>query len=184
MSTKEETQAQKDKAKQTLMQITSDAQAVVELLEEFDGDVSDENAVLDVWMRDVQDSLATKVDRYGFAMDQIEARARGLRQLAQEIHRSARTLESHLDAMKNAIKIAMSRLSETKLKGKVFSFTLAKAKASVVIDEAQLPEEYFATVISKAVDREKVDAAIAQGIALPGVSVIEGKALRKTIAKN
>ena len=170
-------------AKQTLMEITEDARALDALLEEFDGDINDDNAVLAHWMHEVQENLATKIDRYAFLMDRMEMRASQLRAMGQEIHRAARSIERHIEGMKNAVKISMGRMDTKRVEGKVFTFSLVKAKATVMIDEAELPEEFKTQVISMEPNKELIDEKVKAGEKIAGVTVIENRAIRRGIRK-
>jgi hypothetical protein len=79
--------------RRTLFNISNDLLALDELLEEIEGDVSDEQiaAAIDEWMASLQTETVTKVDNYCALVKEREARGKMLKDEADRMARQAQT---------------------------------------------------------------------------------------------
>ena len=76
------------------------------------------------------------------------------------------------------MRIVLGGMPDKSIQGEYYRFFLAKAKDKVTIDEAVLPKEFFKAKVTYVVDRDRIDAELAQGKTVPGVVVAPNTSLR------
>ena len=77
------------------------------------------------------------------------------------------------DRLKGYIQVVMESAGLKKLEGRTNTLSLRACPASVeVLDEAAVPEEYTVVKVESSVDKKAVNAALEDGIEIPGVRLI------------
>lgn len=158
----------------TLVELTTDFAQLERKLLEADGEVTPElEQMLDLKYGDVK----AKVDAYRQFMKYLEARAEYYADRAKEWEGARKTMRSHQDRMKDTMKFCMRQMEVFDLEGNDWRFHLRPIADKITIDKAVLPPEYWAEIIVKEPDLEKIRMDMLLGGAITGVTVEKNYAL-------
>jgi hypothetical protein len=163
---------------QTLMRITADLKAVLDLIDQEQGELT---PVLENWLTDISNNLTHKVDAYKGRLDQIKLLAEECRKRAQDAQRAAQRLEHVQTALEDRIKEAMLNLGTMELKGSEWRYKLTPSVGRLELNEALVPKEFKVTTIVESADKAKIRAAIESGEVVPGAEIKPGFQLRKSL---
>lgn len=95
-----------------------------------------------------EDTLAAmgtteKLESYCKVIRQLEADAEMLKVEKERIEKKKKTVENSIDRMKKAIVVFMKAQGTDKATAGTFTVALSKSTAVKVLDESEVPEEYF-----------------------------------------
>ena len=65
-----------------------------------------------------------------------------------------------------------------KIKGELFTLSVQNSKASVVVDEAKLPEKYWTKKVTEAPNKKELYDLLKAGEAIEGATLQENRSLR------
>lgn len=141
------------------------------LLEE-DGVVPDDSmrAVLDT----IEDGVETKVENCMVMAKEWEAEAEALKEEEGRLAKRRKALENRADRLRGYVKDSLIVAGLQKLKTRLFSFTINKAKPSVVVDNIELVPELFLRV-KKEPEKAAIKTYLEEGGNIPGVHLDPGK---------
>ena len=159
----------------TLYELTGEYLTLLEMMEDPE---EDPQAVADT-MEMIQGELADRADGYGKVMMQLKADSMSLQNEIERLTARKKALDANLDKVKAAMQKAMTATGQKKLKTKLFTFSIQKNPASVVIDdEKEIPVDFLVMQAPK-VDKAKLKKALQDGEDLTGIAHLEqGESLR------
>jgi hypothetical protein len=167
-------------ANTTLVQRAHDKVALYQLLEETGGEL---NETLEKWLAEIETGLVEKVDGYEFFLSEVAADRDRLKDQAKQYREAADSLDRLLERAKDRIKFTMRHLGVDELRGTLHRFKLSKAAPRLVIVDAELPASYTTVVTTVEADKDRIKEDLAKGVAIPGVTQVEGFALRTYVNK-
>lgn len=143
----------------TLYELTNDYMNLLELAEDPD---IDPQAFADT-LEALGGELEMKADGYARVMKELEGRAATMRFESKRLENGYKTIERNIDRMKHALQDSMVATDKRKFKTDLFSFSIRKNPASVVIDrETSIPPEFLIPQDPK-IDKKAIKAAIDRG---------------------
>jgi len=111
-----------------------------------------------------ESQLPEKVDGYSLVMDRFEHLEAYYKQRADFFSQVADQCKAVRERLKENIKYAMKDLGTDEVAGFDVRFKLQKVKPKLVVDdEAKIPKEYYKTVITESLDKEKLKEDLAIG---------------------
>lgn len=165
-------------AENSLVSIANRMKGLDDELVERGGELSpEEEAELDLTTGD----LRAKVDAYYMIIKEFEARAKTLVKLAEPFVTSRKAYENKAESLLARMKFAMQAMGVRRVEGDTFEFALTNSQPALVINEAELPKEYFTTVTTVVPDKERIKGNLLLGIQIPGASLRPVDALRPKI---
>lgn len=121
------------------------------------------------------DSFDTKIEACAAAMRDIEARAQAAADEAERLYDRKVALLKHRDWLKEYIRQNMEFVGRQKVEGSLFTVRVQATAARVEIaDRAELPPEFVVVKTTESPDRAKLKEALAAGLEIPGVSLVNG----------
>lgn len=156
--------------KRSLFNIGRDFEALDELIEEREGDVTDDEIreIIYEWMDENQDALATKVDGYVLFIKELDARADARRSLAREYDALAKMDERKVESLKKCLVNFMQDRNMDELAGYVHVVKPTRnggALPVVVPDDLDLstvPAEFI--IQTPSLDKKKVFDALVSNV--------------------
>lgn len=155
----------------TLYEITEEFLRLLELAE--DPDTPPE--VFQDTMEGLQGTLEDKCDGYGKVIRELEAFSTALGAEIGRMTARKKAADNSITRMKEALKTAFLTTGTTRIKTDLFTISVQKNPAAVVIDEQYLeniPEEYKIPQEPK-IDRQKIKEDLKAGKDLQGIAHLE-----------
>lgn len=154
----------------TLYELTSDYLELLNLLEDPDGDPQ---AIEDT-LEGLDYEIELKADGYAKIIAQLDADASAVDAETKRLQTRKKRMRNSRDRLKKALAGAMIATGKRKIKTELFSFSIRKTPARVVIDEQyeNLPEKYLIPQDPK-IDRDKIKDDIKAGKDLSGIAHLE-----------
>ena len=154
----------------TLYELTSDYLELLNLLEDPDGDPQ---AIEDT-LEGLDYEIELKADGYAKIIAQLDADASAANAEIKRLQTRKKRMVNSKDRLKKALAGAMIATGKRKIKTELFSFSIRKTPARVVIDEQyeNLPEKYLIPQDPE-IDRNKIKDDIKAGKDLSGIAHLE-----------
>ena len=154
----------------TLYELTSDYLELLNLLEDPDGDPQ---AIEDT-LEGLEYEIELKADGYAKILAQLDADASAADAEIKRLQTRKKRMRNSRDRLKKALAGAMIATGKRKIKTELFSFSIRKTPARVVIDEQyeNLPEKYLIPQDPK-IDKNKIKDDIKAGKDLSGIAHLE-----------
>ena len=167
----------------TIFEITGEWTALIELLEESGGDVSDPEvlAYVDKCFEDIEVDLERKVDGYLVVINELKARAEARKAEADRLAKRSRVDTNTIKTMKERLTHYLIILGREKIETERFKVTVANAggKQPLTIDDGPLPTDWVDVQTVETPAKERIRAWLDQGNELPFARLEErGKVLR------
>ena len=157
----------------TLYELTNDYLTLLDMAEDPD---IDEQALIDT-MEGIEGEIEIKADGYARVMKQLEATSANLEFEEKRLMNRRKTIDRNIKRMKQALQDAMIATGKPKFKTDLFSFTIRKNPASVVIDrETCIPPEFLIPQDPK-IDKKAIKAAIDRGDDITFAHLEQGESL-------
>ena len=157
----------------TLYELTNDYLTLLDMAEDPD---IDEQALIDT-MEGIEGEIEIKADGYARVMKQLEATSANLEYEEKRLMNRRKTIDRNIKRMKQALQDAMVATGKPKFKTDLFSFTIRKNPASVVIDrETCIPPEFLIPQDPK-IDKKAIKAAIDRGDDITFAHLEQGESL-------
>lgn len=157
----------------TLYELTNDYLTLLDMAEDPD---IDPQAFADT-LEALGGELEIKADGYARVMKELEGRAAAMRYESKRLENGYKTIERNIDRMKHALQDSMVATDKRKFKTDLFSFSIRKNPASVVIDHATcIPPEFLIPQDPK-IDKKAIKAAIDRGDDIKFAHLEQGESL-------
>lgn len=141
-----------------IYELTADIQLLWNLMEE--GEIEDDTLINA--MENSQEELSIKLENYCKFIKNMEADAKAFKKEEQRLAARRKTLENTIERAKKAMQMAMDVAGEKNVQGKIFTISLQKNPAKVVLDEQYIENippryiKYAEPEINKAMIKEEL----------------------------
>lgn len=125
---------------------------------------------------DWTDQFEEKVENTVKVIKNKEAEADQLKEEIDRLTKRKKSIENNVTRLKTGLQGAFEITGHEKVKGLLFTVTLAKNQPSVVVDENLLPKKYF--VITKKPDKTAIKELLNAGKKVKGATLQESRSLR------
>jgi len=172
------------KTKQTIFDIVGDFQALEDLLDEADGDVSDEQTAQAVedFVTELQANFEAKADGYARVVDDFKGRAATLKAEADRCAAMAKSETNKAKRLVGLLEQAMHMTGQRKVQTALHVFAITKHGGKRKLDvhtPADVPWQYVVTKKVTEISKDAIRAALAAGQEVPGCVLMEqGESLR------
>ena len=157
----------------TLYDLTAEYMVLLDMAEDPDIDPQAFADTLEALGGDIE----MKADGYARVMKELDGRAATMRFESKRLENGYKTIERNIARMKQALQDSMIATGKTKFKTDLFSFTVRKNPASVVIDrETSIPPEFLIPQDPK-IDKKAIKAAIDRGDDITFAHLEQGESL-------
>lgn len=157
----------------SLYDISTEFEALREMLENDGGEVTQDNEALEVY---IQNLLTTKTDG---CVQYIESQEDLINLAKEKITRLKNFIDSKentIERFKNYVMSCMDRMQIKEVTGKLCQIKERKpSKVVVVEDQDKIPAEFVTVEVVTKVDKNKLKKAISEGAKIEGASLVDGK---------
>lgn len=152
----------------TLYELTDEWLQLLQLAE--DGEIDQET--FDDTLEGIDYEIELKADGYARVIAQLEHDAAALKAEEKRMATRRKSMENHVDSMKKSLFKAMRTTGKEKFKTDLFSFSIRKNPASVILDTTDIPEEYLVPQ-DPVVNKKQIMADLKAGKDLTGLAHLE-----------
>jgi len=155
----------------TLFELTEEALALDELIDEVDGDLTDPRvcAVVDEWVAEITAATSDKADAYAALISELLARAEWARVEARRQEARARAFEGRANGLKARLLQHLDATGQAKIVGQRFTVRAQNAGGKRAL-ELRVPVEMLEPEFTRTIvepDNDKIRAALDEGQDLP-----------------
>ena len=125
---------------------------------------------------DWTDQFEEKVENTVKVIKNKEAEADQLKEEIDRLTKRKKSIENNITRLKAGLQGAFEITGHEKVKGLLFTVTLAKNQPSVVVDEDLLPKKYF--IMTKKPDKNAIKELLNAGKKVKGATLQESRSLR------
>lgn len=158
-----------EQKRRTLFEITEDLVALGDLLEEKQGDISDEEeaAIIDQWLQENLSDLDKKVDSYVGLIKEFETEAVVKQARADSIAEQAKIAQNRANRLKGRMMKLLLQQNLQKLIGEEFTIAVHGNGGRQIIDvnEAAVPSQFKKKI--EVIDYDKIRQELESGHTLP-----------------
>lgn len=153
------------KSTNNLFEIVQKSTNVLQQIIENNGELTEE---LEQALANVQLQYAEKIDGYQYFMERIDLESEYFEDKAAKYYKIAASLELLKSKLKENIKQSMRMLDYKEALGNDTKFKLVNGKSKLVIDENLLEPKWVMEVKTLVPDKDRIRAALEQGIEVRG----------------
>jgi hypothetical protein len=130
-----------------------------------------------------QGDLRSKVDRYKYMMDAMEARSVYFKERADEMAHARKIFDNQKLRLKDRMKFAMDLLKATDLEGNDWRFKLTQNDDRLEINSKDLDPAYTREEVVKVPDAERIRSDLSLGLPVQGAQLVASMTLRSYVNK-
>lgn len=152
----------------TLYELTGEWLQLLQLAE--DGEIEPE--VFSDTLEGLDFEIEMKADGYAKVIAQLDHTIVALKTEEKRMSARRKAMENHIEQMKKSLFESMRATGKEKFKTDLFSFSIRKNPASVVLDTLEIPEEYLVPQ-DPVVNKKQIMADLKAGKDLTGLAHLE-----------
>lgn len=158
----------------TLYELTNEYAELLDMME--DPDVDPE--VLQDTLEAIDGEIEDKADGYAKVMKTLDGDVAALDAEIKRLSAKKQTYKNNIDRIKQSLEMAMRACDKPKFKTTLFSFSIQKNPAKVVIAKgAAVPAEFYDHP-EPVINKTRLKDALKDGVVIEGVTLEQGESLR------
>lgn len=151
---------------------------VGQYLEIYNMDIDEETKLDTIEALGLDEEIEAKAENYAKVIRNLEAENTAYKAEEERLKKKRDSNTKKIDWLKENIQNAMEITGKTKIKGELFTLSVQNSKASVVVNEAILPQEYFSITVSQKPDKKELYDLLKAGVEIEGATLRENRSLR------
>lgn len=151
---------------------------VGQYLDIYNMDIDEETKLDTIEALGLDEEIETKAENYAKVIRNLEAENTAYKAEEERLKKKRDTNTKKIDWLKQNLQGAMEITGKTKIKGELFTLSVQNSKASVVVDEAKLPEEYWTKKVTEAPNKKELYDLLKAGKEIEGATLQENRSLR------
>lgn len=151
---------------------------VGQYLEIYNMDIDEETKLDTIEALGLDEEIETKVENYAKVIRNLEAENTAYKTEEERLKKKRDANTKKIEWLKDHAQEAMEITGKTKIKGELFTISVQNSKPSVVVNEAILPEKYWAITVSQKPDKKGLYDLLKAGEAIEGATLQENRSLR------
>lgn len=156
----------------TLYELTEQLQAI------YNMDIDETTKEDTIESASLLDDLEEKAEGYAKVIRTLEADAVAYAEEEKRFKEKKERAKAKASYLKETLQQAMALTGRTKIDGKLFKLAIQKTKASVIVDEAELPSKYLIAKTTTVPDKKTLYDLLKSGQEIKGASLKENQTLR------
>lgn len=166
------------KPNRSLVKLAQDQVALWQLIDEIGGELTEP---IETWLKEIETNLTEKVDNYKEFLDEIEMQERKLRDQANDLLTSARSLANLQERTRDRIKDVMHMTGSSEVKGSTWRFVICSTQPALRLSD-DLAQEYM--IVSYKPDNTRIKQILIDGGKVKGASLEPSVALKTFVNKS
>lgn len=151
---------------------------VGQYLEIYNMDIDEEAKLDTIEALGLDEEIETKVENYAKVIRNLEAENTAYKVEEERLKKKRDSNSKKIEWLKDHAQEAMEITGKTKIKGELFTLSIQNTKASVVVDEAKLPEKYWTKKVTEAPNKKELYDLLKAGEEIEGATLQENRSLR------
>ena len=163
---------------ETLSQQVRGLADILERIESSDGMI-DVESEFDLDIKSI--NLKSKIDSMQFVLDNLTLQEEYHNNNADKFKKQAASISKAIDRLKDYIKFVMKQNNTAMLEGDMYKFLLVGMMPRLVLEQSLIPDEYYSTVVTKELNKDKIKEDLENGIKVNGARLTPVEGLRRLI---
>ena len=151
---------------------------VGQYLDIYNMDIDEETKLDTIEALGLDEGIETKVENYAKVIRNLEAENTAYKTEEERLKKKRDSNSKKIEWLKDHAQEAMEITGKTKIKGELFTLSIQNTKASVVVDEAKLPEKYWTKKVTEAPNKKELYDLLKAGEEIEGATLQENRSLR------
>lgn len=151
---------------------------VGQYLDIYNMDIDEETKLDTIEALGLDEEIETKVENYAKVIRNLEAENTAYKTEEERLKKKRDSNSKKIEWLKDHAQEAMEITGKTKIKGELFTLSIQNTKASVVVDEAKLPEKYWTKKVTEAPNKKELYDLLKAGEEIEGATLQENRSLR------
>lgn len=144
----------------------------------YNMDIDEETKLDTIEALGLDEEIETKVENYAKVIRNLEAENTAYKTEEERLKKKRDSNSKKIEWLKDHAQEAMEITGKTKIKGELFTLSIQNTKASVVVDEAKLPEKYWTKKVTEAPNKKELYDLLKAGEEIEGATLQENRSLR------
>jgi hypothetical protein len=158
----------------TLFQISNDLQALLDLVNESEGEILPEfSSILENWMQEIAGKESEKLEGYCCVIKELTARMDARKNEVRRLQKLVEIDGNHIDRLRERLQLHMEMTGQKRISTRLHQIVLCAngglLPVHVVCEASTLPYEY--QIVQIDADRKALREALQDGKEIPGVSL-------------
>lgn len=151
---------------------------VGQYLDIYNMDIDEETKLDTIEALGLDEEIESKVENYAKVIRNLEAENTAYKTEEERLKKKRDSNSKKIEWLKDHAQEAMEITGKTKIKGELFTLSIQNTKASVVVDEAKLPEKYWTKKVTEAPNKKELYDLLKAGEEIEGATLQENRSLR------
>ena len=159
----------------TIFNIQTEYKSIIKALIDNGGELNDE---LQTAIEITQKELYKKTESYSWAIKEIDGEISIIKEEIERLQGLINSRDKAIKRMKDVILNAMETFEIDKIETPLIKISIRESEAVEVINEAQIPDIYFAEKTTKTLSKTMIKEAIKSGASIDGAIIKINKSLQ------
>ena len=159
----------------TIFNIQTEYKSIIKALIDNGGELTDE---LQTAIEISQKELYKKTESYSWAIKEIDGEISIIKEEIERLQGLINSRDNAIKRMKDVILNAMETFEINKIETPLIKISIRESEAVEVINEAQIPDIYFAEKTTKTISKTMIKEAIKSGASIDGAIIKTNKSLQ------
>jgi hypothetical protein len=159
----------------TIFNIQTEYKSIIKALIDNGGELNDE---LQTAIEITQKELYRKTESYSYAIKEIDGEISIIKEEIERLQCLINSRDKAIKRMKDVILKAMETFEIDKIETPMIKISVRESEAVEVINEAQIPDIYFAEKTTKTLSKTMIKEAIKSGASIDGAIIKINKSLQ------
>jgi gp157 len=147
-------------------------------LDIYNLEIDDETKLDTIESLGLDEEIEAKAENYAKLIRNLEADKKVYKEEEERFKKKKESTDKKIERLKRDLQASMEITGKTKIKGELFTLSIQNTKASVVVDEAKLPEKYWTKKVTEAPNKKELYDLLKAGEEIEGATLQENRSLR------
>nr|DAK11093.1 MAG TPA: resistance protein [Caudoviricetes sp.] len=147
-------------------------------LDIYNLEIDDETKLDTIESLGLDEEIEAKAENYAKLIRNLEADKKVYKDEEERFKKKKESTDKKIERLKRDLQASMEITGKTKIKGELFTLSIQNTKASVVVDEAKLPEKYWTKKVTEAPNKKELYDLLKAGEEIEGATLQENRSLR------
>lgn len=147
-------------------------------LDIYNLEIDDETKLDTIESLGLDEEIEAKAENYAKLIRNLEADKKVYKDEEERFKKKKESTDKKIERLKRDLQASMEITGKTKIKGELFTISVQNSKASVIVDEAKLPEKYWTKKVTEAPNKKELYDLLKAGEEIEGATLQENRSLR------
>ena len=147
-------------------------------LEIYNLEIDDETKLDTIESLGLDEEIEAKAENYAKLIRNLEADKQIYKEEEQRFKEKKERTDKKIERLKRDLQASMEITGKTKIKSELFTISVQNSKASVIVDEANLPKKYWVKKVTESPNKKALYEVLSEGKKVKGATLQENRSLR------